>query len=472
VSATVPGLPTGSSVLQRRFTLGELIDVASFREVCESYAELFQIGFKLLDARREMLVDVKGSSGDFCAYAFTFPEGRSRCTQEVLRIRDLELGPTGVLPFDCFTGLRYLIAPITQDGDVLGRIVYGPYWPAGRQPAEDLRLGERFNPGVARRLLERVPRVQHEVAEKVVTHLARVIEVMLYTGYKQMLTSRLHVESASTSFNELQQKNQQLRESYERLKELDRLKSSFLATVSHELRTPLTSVIGYSEMLLEGLAGTLSQEQREYVKTIMEKGENLLQLISGILDFSKMESGNLRLNLEPTDLRPVLQAALSTVMPMARKLDVRIESSFEPDLPPLPADSGKLRQAVINILGNAIKFNRRGGSVSLRVAPERRPTQAGPADDLPAAFQPADERWVRIEVEDTGIGISPEQAARVFDSFYQVDSSSTREYGGTGLGLAIAKSFVEAHGGRIEMSSELGKGSRFCILLPAPPASR
>ncbi|HOX42086.1 MAG TPA: ATP-binding protein [Myxococcota bacterium] len=472
MSTPVSPLPTSASVLQRRFTLGELIDVASFREVCESYAELFQIGFKLLDARREMLVDVKGVASDFCAYAFNFPAGKTRCMQEVLRIRDLEIPGTDAVAFDCFTGLRYLIAPVGHDGDQVGRIVYGPFWPAGRPAPEPLQLGERFNPAVARRLLEKVPHVQHEVAQRVVLHLARVIEVMLYTGYKQMLTSRLHVESVSTSYNELQQKNQQLKESYERLKELDRLKSSFLATVSHELRTPLTSVIGYSEMLLEGLAGALSPEQHDYVKTIMEKGENLLQLISGILDFSKVESGNLRLSLEPTDLRPVLQAALSTVLPMARKQEVQVESFIAPTLPQVRVDGGKLRQSIINILGNAVKFNRRGGSVRLRAELQQRPRQAAPADDLPAALQPPDETWLLIEVADSGIGIPPEQVARVFDSFYQVDSSSTREYGGTGLGLAIAKSFIEAHGGTIVVTSELGKGSTFSILLPVSGGSQ
>jgi signal transduction histidine kinase len=466
MSDTSSGLPSSASVLQRRFSLGELIDVGAFREVCESYAELFRIGFKILDARREMLVDVKGGSGDFCAYVFNFPEGKAACMREVGQIRELELAGPEVRVFDCFTGLRYLVSPIQHEGDLVGRVIFGPYRPAGRaRPV--LKLGERFNPEVAGRLLGLVPEAPDEVALKVVRHLCRVVEVMLFTGYKQILTSRMHVESVSASYNELQAKNQQLRESYERLKELDRLKSSFLATVSHELRTPLTSVIGYSEMLLEGLAGPLAPEQHEYVKTIMDKGENLLQLISGILDFSKVESGNLRLSPDQADLRDVVQAALTTVLPLARKNEVRVECELPDQVPTLVRlDAGKIRQALVNILGNAVKFNRKGGVVRLSASLERRPCDPGVCDDVPAALQPVDEAFLRLDIVDTGIGIPEDQLGRVFDSFYQVDSSSTREYGGTGLGLAISRSFVEAHGGQVEVRSALGQGSTFSILLP------
>ena len=456
------------SVLQHEFSLGELLDVGSFREVCLSYAELFQIGFKIFDENREQLVDVKGGAADYCAYIFSLAPGKARCTQEVSAIRELALTGPDPVQYDCFTGMRYLLAPIYHEGSLVGRVVFGPYLPAEAQAIVPTELGERFNVEVASRLFQRLRRVQTDIARKVVMNLVRVIEVLLFTGYKQALTSRMHVETVTASYTELQEKNRSLRESYERLKELDRLKSSFLATVSHELRTPLTSVIGYSEMLLEGLAGEVNAEQREYVRTIMEKGENLLALISSILDFSKVESGNLRLNIGPTDLREVVRAASSTIVPLARKQQVTVDLTLGDDLPTIQADPEKIRQALINIIANAIKFNRKGGKVVVlaeRMTVQPQPTQE--PEELPAALAPTDLEMVRLTVKDTGIGIPQDKLARIFDSFYQIDHSSTREYGGTGLGLAIAKSFIEAHGGTIQVQSELGKGSTFSILLPA-----
>jgi two-component system sensor histidine kinase BarA len=458
---------TAGSVLQQTFSLGELLDLGAFREVCVSYAELFQIGFKIFDENREQLVDVKGAPNDFCAYIFSLPVGKARCAQEVSSIRELSLTGPEIIQHDCMSGMRYLIAQISHEGSSVGRVVFGPYLPAEAQPTALSDLGDRFNPEVAARLYQRIRRVQTEVARKVVMNLVRVIEVMLFTGYKQVLTSRMHVESVTSSYTELQEKNHALRESFERLKELDRLKSSFLATVSHELRTPLTSVIGYSEMLTEGLAGELNAEQHQYVRTIMEKGENLLALISSILDFSKVESGNLRLNIGPTNLREVVRAASSTVVPMARKQQVSIDLVIGDDVPVIQADAEKVRQALINIIANAIKFNRKGGRVVVeaqRVMVKPQPKKG--AEELPAAFAPVDEEMVQLTITDTGIGIPKEKLARIYDSFYQVDNSSTREYGGTGLGLAIAKSFVEAHGGTIQAQSEVGRGSTFRIWLP------
>lgn len=460
----IQGAPAPTSVLQRNFGLAELLDLESFKDVCDSYADLFHIGLKVFDAQRELLVDVKGSSNDFCSYAFTFPEGKARCIHEVQAIRNKDVEGSGPELHDCFTGLRYIIMPIRHEGDVLGRLVYGPYRPVEKELVDLSGLGEKYNPETGQRLISQVRAVPHDVALQVVRHLVQVIEVALFTGYKQLLTSRMHVEAVTASYTELQNKNTKLKESFDRLKELDRLKSSFLATVSHELRTPLTSVIGYSEMLLEGLAGDMNEEQREYVKTIMDKGENLLSLISGILDFSKVESGNLRLSKKATPLADIVQAALSTVVPLAHKQGLTLDKQIPEQLPVLNIDGDKLRQALVNLLGNAVKFNREGGSVSLEVDEYHRACSV--ADDLPAALAPVGEACLRIRISDTGIGIPPDKLDRVFDSFYQVDSSSTREYGGTGLGLAISRSFIEAHSGSLEVESEVGEGSTFIITLP------
>jgi two-component system sensor histidine kinase BarA len=270
--------------------------------------------------------------------------------------------------------------------------------------------------------------------------------VMVFTGHKNLIGARLHIEAVQESYRELQDKNRQLEESYARLKELDRLKSNFIATMSHELRTPLTSVIGYSEMMLEGLGGPLTAEQKEYLGIIMDKGENLLQLITSILDISKIEAGRVRLVLSEVDVAQLLRDAVATVLPIARKKGIKV--TCEPGHPPkVHADREKLRQCLVNLASNAVKFTTAGGTIAVS------------SELLP------DER-LALKVTDTGIGIAPEHLARVFDVFYQVDGSSTREYGGAGLGLAIVKSFADAHGGQVTVTSTPGQGSTFSLVLP------
>jgi signal transduction histidine kinase len=283
-------------------------------------------------------------------------------------------------------------------------------------------------------------------AEKILKHFMDLLDVMIFTGHKNLIAAKLHIEAVQDSYRELQDKNLKLEESYSKLKELDRLKSNFLATMSHELRTPLTSVIGYSEMMLEGLGGPLTAEQREYLGIIMEKGENLLQLITSILDISKIEAGRVRLVLSEVEPAQIMRDAVATLLPLARKKGLKV--SCEPtQLPRLNADRDKLRQCLVNLCSNAVKFTPAGGNIHVRgeVVPGER---------------------LAIHVSDTGIGIGEEHLAKVFDVFYQVDGSSTREYGGAGLGLAIVKSFVEAHGGEVMVRSVPGAGSTFSLVLP------
>jgi signal transduction histidine kinase len=278
-----------------------------------------------------------------------------------------------------------------------------------------------------------------------------LVDVMIFTGHKNLIAAKLHIEAVTESYREIVEKNRQLEESYAKLKELDRLKSNFLATMSHELRTPLTSVIGYSEMMLEGLGGPLTAEQREYLGIIMEKGENLLHLITSILDISKIEAGRVRLVITEVDAAQVMRDAVATVLPLARKKGLKV--SCEPSsIPRIQADRDKLRQCLVNLCSNAVKFTPAGGVITIgaeAVSAER----------------------VAIHVTDSGIGISEEHVEKVFDVFYQVDGSSTREYGGAGLGLAIVKSFVQAHGGDVAVRSTPGAGSVFSVVLPvrAPP---
>jgi len=294
-------------------------------------------------------------------------------------------------------------------------------------------------------------------APNLAAHLHRVADAFVVDGIKRAMSARMHMATVEEASRELTEKNRRLAQAVERLQEADRVKSNFLATVSHELRTPLTSVIGYSEMLLEGIAGELNDEQREYVRTVMEKGDQLLQLITGILDISRMEAGEMRLDKAPFDLDEVVSVALSTIAPHARRKKLVMSCTVPPALPLVFGDRDKIRQVLLNLLGNAVKFTPEGGKIEVSAA-------LGPLSG--AADAP---RAVRVSVRDSGIGVPPEHQKRVFDPFFQVDNSSTREYGGTGLGLSIVKRLVEAHGGAVWVDSEAGKGSAFSFTIPLAP---
>jgi signal transduction histidine kinase len=254
------------------------------------------------------------------------------------------------------------------------------------------------------------------------------------------LCSQLAVALRNIQFTEeLARKNDELTH-------LDQLKSDFMATMSHELRTPLTSVIGYSDMLLSGVTGELSEKQQQFVDSILKNGEHLLNLINDVLDLTKIEAGKLELNLEPVDLRSSLLGVLPIVKPRAADKRIKISTFLPTDLPTVQADPAKLNQVLLNLLTNAIKYTHESGSVSVEARPK--------------------EGLVEIWVSDTGIGIIQEDIDKIFQRFTQVDSSASRSQGGTGLGLAITKELVELHGGEIKVVSKLGKGSSFIFTLP------
>jgi signal transduction histidine kinase len=443
------------SVLQQQVSLGDLLDGKSFSEVCQSFAELYRVGIKVFDGIGNKLVDVKVGNADFCGYIWQKPDGRVSCVATVSKVKG-EPVPEEARPtaFDCFSGCRYVVQPVVYEGDVVGRIVFGPFVPDDlvQLPTTLTGISKDFDANLAAQYMQKIRRVPQATAEKILKHFAELLDVLVFSGHKNLLTARLHIEAVQESYRELQEKNRQLEDSYGKLKELDRLKSNFLATMSHELRTPLTSVIGYSEMMLEGLGGPLTAEQREYLGIIMEKGENLLQLITSILDITKIEAGRVRLVLSEVDLAQVMRDAVSTVLPHGRKKGLTFAVEAAANLPKVHCDREKVRQCLINLVSNAVKFTPSGGTVTLaaREAPGSR---------------------VEVAVIDTGIGIPPEHLQKVWDVFYQVDGSSTREYGGAGLGLAIVKSFVEAHGGEVHVLSQPSRGSTFSLVLPIRAAA-
>ncbi|WP_437958649.1 HAMP domain-containing sensor histidine kinase [Sorangium sp. So ce119] len=366
-----------------------------------------------------------------------------------------------------FAGALHQVFPIEYDGRTIGRSVLGPYLPEDADAAAQTGAAAQAEAPRAAEGLPRVARLRPERLGEIADHLRSVLDLILFSGHKSLLTSTMHVASIRESFRELSQKNAELQQAYERLKELDRLKSNFLATVSHELRTPLTSIMGYSEMLAEGIGGPLTGEQREFIETIRSKSEQLLGLIMSLLDLSKLESGTLIVHRSEVAVGPVLFEAASTIAPAAAKKGVELRIQAETDLPPVLGDGDRLRQVFINLVENAVKFTEPGGEVMLVAR-----AVSDDMDDLPGLVLVAPlQQAVEIRVVDTGVGIPPGERLKVFDPFYQIDQSSTREHGGTGLGLSIVKRLVEAHSGTVRIEPNEPRGTVFVVKLPTVAGS-
>ena len=237
----------------------------------------------------------------------------------------------------------------------------------------------------------------------------------------------------------------------EELVRATRLKDEFLANMSHELRTPLNAILGMTEGLQAQVYGDLNERQLKCLKTIESSGNHLLELINDILDLAKIESGQIKLEYAPTSIPQLCQSSLSFVKQQALKKQIQLHMIIPPQLPTIQVDERRIRQVLINLLNNAVKFTPDGGHVRLEVM---------------LLTLESNQEYVRIKVTDTGIGIAPENIDKLFKPFIQIDSALNRKYEGTGLGLALVKQIVELHSGRVELTSELGVGSCFTVEFP------
>ncbi len=247
---------------------------------------------------------------------------------------------------------------------------------------------------------------------------------------------------------ELEKQSLWLAEANEELASANRLKSEFLANMSHELRTPLTSILAFTELLQNEVAGDINEEQYSYLKEIYESSSQLLNLINDLLDLAKIEAGKMTLYPETQDLREIVGGLRKGIGILAKQKGVHLKEEWPEKNGLVWADGKRIRQVLVNLLANAVKFTSRDGEVVLRVVNDE------------------ENRQVIVTVSDNGIGIAKEDHDLIFDEFRQVDGSSSRAHSGTGLGLALTKRLVEMHGGKIWVESELGRGAAFSFTLP------
>jgi signal transduction histidine kinase len=264
-------------------------------------------------------------------------------------------------------------------------------------------------------------------------------------AFNRMLRNLVNMQDRLRKVNaDLDHKVDELARANLALYESNRLKSDFLATMSHELRTPLNSILGFSEVLLS--SDMHNDKQQRWVRNIQTSGERLLALINDILDLAKIEAGKMELRLEKFAVADVCEGQLNMFRPLAQKKNIELRSQLDPTLPPLRQDQTKLQQILSNLLSNAIKFTPEGGRVLLKAE--------------------ADPLHIILTVQDTGVGIAPEDQELVFERFRQAGNPLTREQGGTGLGLSIVRELTKLLGGEVTLHSELGRGSTFTVRLP------
>ncbi|MFQ6017518.1 MAG: ATP-binding protein [Kiloniellaceae bacterium] len=381
-------------------------------------------------------------------------EGQAGDRREGRAAAGLALGSKGY-DFDIFGGYVDLSAPIRLDGEVIGTLFI----------TSDLR--QMYSIIDAYLVLAGLvilfliviaffiaARLQKIVSEPVLHLLDTMQSVAVNQDYSvrasKFGTDELGelAEGFNAMLGKIQSHDRDLRAAWQEADAASRSKSEFLANMSHELRTPLNAIIGFSEVIKGELLGPLGTDRyRYYAQDIFESGHHLLEVISDILDISKVEAGEFELQEEETDVRALIDQSVRLVRDRAEAANLALVVDIEANLPHLRLDQRLIKQSLINLLSNAVKFSRNDDRITVRAAT-------------------GSDGWLILSVTDTGIGIAEADIAKILQPFSQVESAFSRSHEGTGLGLPLAKSFVEAHGGVLEIRSTLGEGTAVAMRFP------
>ena len=357
-----------------------------------------------------------------------------------------------------FTTFSILCVPLRGKEGILG-VLEAVNKRDGEFTEEDEHLLETIGSNIAasveranlyRELREAEALTRHQNAE-----LRETVEA-LQTAVKALeaeIAERKRVEAAleeerALLARRIEERTADLSAANAELARASRLKDEFLANMSHELRTPLNAILGMSESLLEEIFGPLNERQTKYLRSIEESGRHLLDLINDILDVSKIEAGKLELNMSAVSVESICQSSLKFIRQSAQRKRLRVSACFDSAVDLFQADERRLKQILVNLLNNAVKFTNAGGAIGLEVTSDM------------------ERQVVHFTIWDTGIGFSEEQMARLFKPFVQLDSSLSRQYTGTGLGLALVHRLVDLHNGSVSVESQVGEGSRFTVSLP------
>ncbi|MBI4705315.1 MAG: PocR ligand-binding domain-containing protein [Deltaproteobacteria bacterium] len=450
--------------------LEDVVAVEQLRQLASSCAALLGVPLRLFSASGALLAE-SGGERELCALVSESAAGRQACRAVVGRVRREAVEALTELTVPCFTSACYDIVPVLHQQERIASLVLGPYRVhelgarSEELPASLIESVSDIARSRARHRLLVMPKLTAETAKLWRSHVRLVVELLVESGYQALVTSRMHVAAIRESFRELEHKNAELQDALDRFRDVDELRNSFLSTMSHELRTPLTSIIGYGDMLLRGMAGPLSERQREYLETIRRQGDQLLGLIRSLLTMAKLEDGSMPVNRRRTGVLPLLEEVVEALRPLAAAKDVSFQVGADGGAQSALdawADPDRLRQVLLNIADNAVRFSPQGGQVTLRAAQIEHVDE----DIGFVLFAPLHRR-VEVRIADQGPGVPRHARTRVFDPFYQIDHSSTRTHSGAGLGLAIAKRLVEAHAGTIHVEDGEPAGAVFVVRVPA-----
>lgn len=267
------------------------------------------------------------------------------------------------------------------------------------------------------------------------------------SGSSRFILLNRQIQALTREITIRRRTEEELKRKTSEAEEANRIKSQFLSNVSHELRTPLNAILGYTSLVLDQVYGPVGEDIKEPLERAKRNADELLRLVNDVLDFSRIESGKMPLDLAPVDISSLIQDVYAEMKFFLDKKSLHVQWNLEKALPLVECDANEVRQVFVNLFSNAIKFTNEGGvTISTRNRPEK--------------------EGIEILIQDTGIGIRSEELPKIFDLFHQVDPTATREFGGVGLGLAIVKEIVHLLKGEIQVESEYGKGSTFIVFLP------